>query len=101
MSNILVADNNFSVNSAVNEIKVLIENSRKNIAVQVNNELLITYWKIGEIIVKYEQNDNIRAAYGDRTLKVLSKELSKELGKGFSVSNIYNMRAFYLEYPKF
>lgn len=101
MSNISVSDNNSSMASVVNEIKGLIENSRKNIAVQVNNELLATYWKIGEIIVKYEQNDNIRAVYGDKTLKVLSKELSKELGKGFSVSNVYNMRAFYLEYPKF
>lgn len=61
----------------------------------------MTYWKIGEIIVRYEQNDSIRAAYGEQTLKQLSKVLTQELGKGFSRSNIYNMRLFYLTYEKF
>ncbi|WP_242849019.1 DUF1016 N-terminal domain-containing protein [Robinsoniella sp. KNHs210] len=62
--------------------------------------MLSTYWKIGEIFVRYEQNDQIRAAYGENTLKQLSKSLSKEFGKGFSRSNIYNMRLFYLSYQK-
>lgn len=76
------------------EIKSLLENARKNVAQQVNSELLSTYWKVGEIIVRYEQNDQIRAAYGENTLKQLSKSLSREFGKGFSRSNIYNMRLF-------
>lgn len=70
-------------------------------AVQVNQELLVAYWKIGETIIKYEQNDQIRAAYGAQTLKELSKSLTKELGKGFSRSNLQNMRSFYLNYPEF
>lgn len=82
------------------EIKSLLENARKNVAQQVNSELLSTYWKVGEIIVRYEQNDQIRAAYGENTLKQLSKSLSREFGKGFSRSNIYNMRLFYLSYQK-
>jgi hypothetical protein len=45
--------------------------------------------------------NNIRAAYGAQTLKVLSKSLTKEFGKGFSRSNLQNMRAFYLNYPEF
>ncbi|MGN1344137.1 MAG: DUF1016 N-terminal domain-containing protein [Traorella sp.] len=57
-----------------------------------------TNWKIGEIIVKYEQNNNIRAAYGKATLKEISKVLTKEVGSGFSRSNLQNMRNFYLEY---
>lgn len=56
------------------------------------------YWKIGESIVRHEQNDNIRAEYGEQTLKLLSKELTNELGRGFSRSNLQNMRAFYLNY---
>lgn len=56
-------------------------------------------WKIGEIIVRYEQNDQIRAVYGEKTLKQLSKTLTQELGKGFSRSNLQNMRQFYLSYP--
>ena len=85
----------------VNEVKDILQTARKAVAVQVNNEIIATYCKIGEIIVRYEQNDNFRAAYGERTLKQVSKELSKEFGKGFSQSNVYNMRLFYLTYGKF
>ena len=86
---------------AVSEIRSLLEVSRKNVAQQVNQELLSTYWKIGEIVVRCEQNDSIRAAYGEKTLSQLSRALTKELGKGFSRSNVYNMRQFYLSYPIF
>ena len=85
----------------VQEIRTVLNTARGNVAKQVNNELLMTYWKIGEIIVRYEQDNNIRAAYGEQTLKQLSKVLTQELGKGFSRSNIYNMRLFYLTYEKF
>ena len=67
---------------AVSEIRALLETSRKNIAQQVNQELLSTYWKISEVIVRYEQNDSVRAAYGEKTLLQLSKALTKELGRG-------------------
>lgn len=94
-----VATNQYT-SSVVSEIKTILDSSRNKVAAQVNTELLSTYWKIGEIIVRYEQNDQIRAAYGENTLKQLSKSLSKEFGKGFSRSNIYNMRLFYLSYQK-
>lgn len=88
------------INPLVSEIKGILDTSRQNVAKAVNNELLIAYWKIGEIIVRYEQNDKVRAAYGDKTLKQLSKTLTEEFGKGFSRSNLQNMRLFYLNYPK-
>ena len=77
-----------------------VENARKNVAQQVNTQLLTTYWNIGRIIVEYEQQNQIRADYGKQTLKELSKELTREFGKGFSRSNLQNMRAFYLAYEK-
>jgi predicted nuclease of restriction endonuclease-like (RecB) superfamily len=101
MGNEIVSNDNNLLNSTITDIKEILEQSRSRVAVQVNQELLITYWKIGEIIVKYEQNDNIRATYGAQTLKVLSKSLTKEFGKGFSRSNLQNMRSFYLNYPEF
>lgn len=82
----------------VKEIKQILETARSNVAREINNELIISYWKIGEIIVRYEQNDNLRAAYGEKTLVQISKELTKEFGKGFSRSNLQNMRALYLNY---
>lgn len=82
----------------IGEIKEILDAARNNVAREVNSELIISYWKIGEIIVHYEQNQNIRAAYGEQTLKQLSRTLTDEFGKGFSRSNLQNMRAFYLSY---
>lgn len=87
-------------NSMVLEIRELLENARKNVAQQVNTQLVTTYWNIGRIIVEYEQQNQIRADYGKQTLRELSKELTREFGKGFSRSNLQNMRAFYLAYEK-
>ena len=94
-------ENQLTPNSSmILEIRELMENARKNIAQQVNTRLLTTYWNIGRIIVEYEQQNQIRADYGKQTLRELSKELTREFGKGFSRSNLQNMRAFYLAYEK-
>ena len=84
----------------ISEVKELLSNARKKVAKQVNSELLVTYWNIGRIIVEHEQKNNERAEYGQQTLKELSKALTKEFGKGFSRSNLQNMRGFYLNYEK-
>ena len=88
------------ISPIVQEIKTVLDTARSNVARQVNSELLNTYWNIGRIICEYEQTDSVRADYGKQTLKVLSKELTKEFGKGFSRANLYNMRLFYLTYEK-
>ena len=86
------------MSSILQEIKTILDTARDNVARQVNNELLNTYWNIGRIICEYEQSDSARADYGKQTLRALSKELTKEFGKGFSVSNIQFMRRFYQTY---
>ena len=88
-------------NEMIEQIKQVMMQARANVAQTVNNELIAAYWNIGRIIVEHEQENNERADYGKQTLKELSKALTKELGKGFSVSNIYNMRPFYPTYQKF
>lgn len=82
-----------------NSIKILMKNARKDVAKQVNSILVRTYWEIGRIIIEEEQKRSDRAEYGKQLLIELSKKLSKEYGKGFSRSNLQNMRNFYLLYP--
>ena len=89
---------NQNINLVVHEIGDLLAAARSNVARQVNNELLSTYWNIGRIIAGYEQTVPERADYGKQTLKELSKALTNEFGKGFSVSNIQFMRRFYQTY---
>ena len=64
--------------SMMNEIRELLLNARQRVAVQVNTELLSTYWNVGKIIVEYEQESKDRADYGKQTLKELSKGASPE-----------------------
>ena len=59
--------------SMINEIRELLLNARQRVAVQVNTELLSTYWNVGKIIVEHEQESKDRADYGKQTLKQLSK----------------------------
>ena len=83
------------------QIKELMEKVRKQVSVQINNILVQTYWGIEKIIVDDEQKNKERAEYEKKLLKELSKKLTKEHGKGFSKSNLFNMRKFYLKYQKF
>jgi len=86
---------------AIDRIRTILENARNNVAQEVNTLMLKTYWEIGCIIVEQEQNGALKAQYGKRLLSEMSKRLTQELGKGFSRSNIYNMRDFYIQYPIF
>ena len=64
---------NQDINVVVHEIGDLLATAQSNVARQMNNELLSTYWNIGRIISEYEQTVPERADYGKQTLKELSK----------------------------
>ena len=82
-------------------IKKLMDNARNKVSNEVNIILLQTYWEIGRIIVEDEQGHLERAEYGKELINDLSRQLTKEYGKGFSKSNLFNMRNLYLSYPIF
>ena len=42
-------------NSMMNEIRELLLNELNNFELQVNTDLLSTYWNVGRIIVEHEQ----------------------------------------------
>lgn len=91
-------NNSLMTNEMIEQIKQVMGQARANVAKVVNNELITAYWNIGRIIVEHEQENNERADYGKQTLKELSKVLTEEFGKGFSVSNLQFMRRFYQTY---
>ena len=82
------------------EIKNLLASARENIVSNVNSTMTKTYFLIGKRIVEEEQNGNERAEYGEELIKNLSLRLSKEFGKGFSKTNLKQMKSFYLAYGK-
>ena len=93
-----LVDDTVKISPMVAEIRQVLNEARGHIAHQVNSELLYAYWKIGRIMVENEQRQPERADYGKQTVRELSKVLTRELGKGFSVSNLQFMRRFYLNY---
>jgi len=66
----------------------------------VNHELVLTYWEIGRYIVEFEQEGEERATYGNSLIKQLAKDLTFTFGKGFGLSNLKDIRRFYLDWPK-
>lgn len=83
----------------VTRIVSLVSENKGRILSQINDALVLTNWHIGRYIVEYEQQGNARADYGGGILKRLSWKLTSQLGKGYSRSNLQNMRRLYLFYP--
>ena len=78
----------------------LLENARKNVLKTVNQTMVTTYFEIGRMIVEEEQKGQNRAEYGKKILKILSEKLTEKYKKGFSVTNLKQMRKFYLIYSE-
>lgn len=95
----VVSIQNEDTRQLVSQIGQLINEARRQVSVQVNSQLLVTYWHIGQLIVEHEQKSSLRAEYGKQTLREVSRQLTRDYGKGFSVSNLQFMRRFYEKYP--
>ena len=77
----------------------VIEEGKQSLARSSNERGRATYWKIGQHIVEFEQQGNVKAKYGTSMLSNLAKVLRARVGRGYSRPNLNNMRKFYLMYP--
>ena len=80
-----------------NEIKnILVDNAigRKVREYKSNQKDLESYYNVGKLLVEAQGGEE-RAKYGDGLIKEYSKRLTDELGKGYSIQNLKNMRRFY------
>ncbi len=87
-------------NNLVKEIGGLLQKGREQAAQSVNVVLVQTYWLIGQHIVEFEQGGKEKAEYGSNLLDLLSKDLTLAYGKGFSRSNLFQIRQFYVRFSK-
>ncbi|MBQ8777642.1 MAG: DUF1016 family protein [Treponema sp.] len=94
------SNQNKEYNILIENVGIALKNSRQNIANTINTEIVLTYWQIGKYIIDYEQKGNEKAEYGSNMLNKLSSDLTQKYGKGFSRSNVFYIRKFYMEYPK-
>ncbi|MBP3221809.1 MAG: DUF1016 family protein [Neisseriaceae bacterium] len=82
-----------------NEIKSILDKAKNKVYRAVNFAMVEAYWLIGKRIVE-QQGGAERAEYGSRLIKKLSERLTADYGKGFTVTNLKNMRLFYLTFQK-
>ena len=61
---------------------------------------MYAYFESGRLIVEDEQNGSQRVAYGKYLIPELSKYLTERIGRGFSVTNLKQMRKFYQVYAE-
>lgn len=94
-------ENNKDYEDLIKSIENVVSNSKNKIANTINDTIVETYWNIGKYIIEFEQKGKIKAEYGKQLLVRLSKDLKLRLGKGYSRSNLYNMRKLYELYPIF
>ncbi len=87
-----------SYTDLIDKIGSLLQQGRQQAVQSINTILVQTYWYIGQHIVEFEQKGNQKAAYGIQLLDVLSKDLTQSQGKGFSRSNLFQIRQFYIKF---
>ena len=84
----------------IQDIKQILAQARQKSYQAINSAMVEAYWKIGEKIVLEEQQGKDRAEYGKEIIKLASKELTLEFGKGFSPRTLWEIRQFYLCFPQ-
>lgn len=84
-------------NEFYEDIRLILEKSRKDVSKAINFTMVDAYWNIGKRIIE-EQKGKENSVYGSNLLGNLSKKLSLEYGKGFDETNLSRMRKFFLTF---
>ena len=85
--------------SIFDDVTIIIDAARRSAARSVNAVMTAAYWLIGQNIVEFELEGKKRADYGEEIIERLAADLSARYGRGFSLRNVEQMKAFYLAWP--
>ena len=98
MADSITIQNN-NIMPLVDDLRQIINQTRSRVAVNVNAELTLMYWHIGERINR-EVLGNERAEYGKQIVMTVSRQLQSEYGdKGFEPRTIRRMMQFASLFP--
>jgi predicted nuclease of restriction endonuclease-like (RecB) superfamily len=89
-------DNNYI--EWITTLKDKIRSAQIKAALSVNEQMIMLYWEIGKSIVEKQQEHN----WGSKIIENMAKDLKRELPEtnGFSRTNLFAMRKFYLFYKE-
>ena len=88
-----------NTDNVLEDVCSIIESARDYAYKSVNIALVERNWLIGYRIAEEELKGNDRADYGLEIIKKLSKELTKQYGKGYDSRNLYYFLNFYKLFP--
>ena len=85
-----------SYSNWIKQLKEKIHKAQLKAALTVNTQLILLYWEIGESIVQKQ----IENQWGSKIVEKMAKDLKIGMSEinGFSRSNLFAMRKFYLFY---
>ena len=84
--------------SFLEQLKKKVQQAQLKASLAVNHELIQLYWDIGKSIVEKQEQEGWKA----QIIEKLCKDLQNAFPgmQGFSRANVFNMRSFYLAYPR-
>jgi hypothetical protein len=86
-----------SYRALFNNIKSRLQKAQLRAAISVNRELIQFYWDIGKLIIERQE----KSKWGDKLFDRLALDLNRSFPdtKGFSKTNLKNMRTLADHYP--
>ncbi len=82
------------------ELVGIIEVGQKQLAINVNSGLVITFWQVGSRVNKFVLDD-LRAEYGKQIVVTLSRQLQQKYGNNFEEKNFRRMMQFAAEFQDY
>ncbi len=76
----------------------LLNDARRAAGRTVNSIITTAYWEMGRRIVEEEQRGRRKAGYGEQLIDRLAVDLTARFGRGFSRTNVFQIRQFYVTY---
>ena len=92
MSNKLANTNNDEF-MLLEDLSQLIDDSKKQVAIQANSTLTLLFWQIGKRVNHFILN-NKRAVYGKQVITTISIKLVNSYGRNFEARNLRRMLQF-------
>lgn len=83
----------------LDSLKDIVKTARKYAYSSICFAQVQSNWLLGKRIVEQMQKGNDKAEYGKHILRIASKYLTEEFGKGYDESNLRYMRLFYKMFP--
>ena len=81
------------------DARAIIDAARHAAQQSVNVYLVARNWLLGRRIAEEELGGAERAGYGQKIVRQLAQDLTREYGKGFDFGSLYKFVRFYREFP--